>query len=183
MTWVYLLSVALLLGGELNAVLRARSRPTVAGAPSTGDRPMAVSLRSGHNAGNLHRLSDTSLTVADPAADVRAREVVDSDGEEIGTVEDLLVDDEENKVRFLRVGEGGFLGLGRQHFLVPVDAIASVDPDRVHIDRSRARLADVPVYDPDLAEDPAYYAGLYGWWGYAPHWGAGYVYPPFPYGR
>lgn len=136
-----------------------------------------------HRGGNVYQLSDTQQTVADPAADVRGRKVVDSDGEEIGTVEDLLIDDQENKVRFMRVGEGGFLGLGRQHFLVPVDAISSVEPERVHIDRDRIRLADVPVYDPELADDPDYYANLYGWWGYAPYWGAGYAYPPFPYYR
>ena len=133
--------------------------------------------------GNLYRLSETYQTVADPAADVRGRHVVDSDGEEIGTVEDLLVDDEENRVRFLRIGQGGFLGIGKQHFLVPVDAVASVDSDRVHIDRDRARLADVPAYDPELAENEDYYSTVYGWWGYPPYWGAGYSYPPYPYVR
>ncbi len=136
-----------------------------------------------HSPANLYRLSDTYQTVSDPEADVRGRKVVDSNGEEIGTVDDLLIDDEENKVRMLRVGEGGFLGLGKQHFLVPVDAVASIDPERVHIDRDRGRLGDVPIYDPDLAADPEYYGQLYGWWGFPPYWGAGYSYPPYPYLR
>ena len=50
------------------------------------------------NAGSLFRLSDTSLTVADPADDVRGRKVVDNNGDDIGKVEDLLIDDQENKV-------------------------------------------------------------------------------------
>jgi sporulation protein YlmC with PRC-barrel domain len=135
------------------------------------------------NAGNLFRLSDTALTVADPAADVRGRKVVDNNGDDIGKVEDLLIDDQENRVRLLRVGEGGFLGIGKQHYLIPVDAIASIDSERVHINRDRARLADVPTYDPALADDPAYYASLYGWWGYAPYWGPGYSYPGYPHYR
>ena len=53
-------------------------------------------------AGRLIRLSDTDLTVADPSADVPGRQAVDRDGEEIGTVEDLLIGDEEHKVRLLR---------------------------------------------------------------------------------
>jgi sporulation protein YlmC with PRC-barrel domain len=108
---------------------------------------------------------------------------VDNNGEDLGKVEDLLIDDQENKVRLLRVGEGGFLGIGKQHYLIPVDAIASIDPERVHINRDRSRLADVPAYDSDLADDPAYYASLYGWWGYAPYWGPGYTYPGYPHYR
>jgi sporulation protein YlmC with PRC-barrel domain len=58
----------------------------------------------------LVRLSDTELTVADPAADMRNRKVVDRDGEEIGEVDDLLIDAPEKRVRFLEVASGGFLG-------------------------------------------------------------------------
>lgn len=128
-------------------------------------------------------LSETNQTVADPAADVRGRAVVDSNGEEIGTVDDLLIDDQENKVRFLRIGEGGFLGIGKQHFLIPVDAVAVIEDDRVQINRERGHLRDVPAYDPDLSEQPDYFAGVYGWWGYGPFWGPGYTYPPYPYSR
>lgn len=140
-------------------------------------------MSSAESAGNLIKLSDTPQTVADPDGDVRGRKVVDSNGEEVGDVDDLLVDDQENKVRFLRVGAGGFLGIGEQHFLVPVDAVERIEPDRVHITRERAGLADVPTYDPELAEDPAYYTDLYGWWGYSPYWGSGYAYPAYPYYR
>ncbi len=131
-------------------------------------------------AGNLYRLSDTHQTVADRAADVRARTVVDKHQLEIGTVEDLLIDDEENKVRFLRIGSGGFLGMGKEHFLVPVDAVEA-HLDRVVITRDRERLKDAPDYDPDLAYDDTYYSDLYGWWGYGPYWAPGYVYPRYPY--
>lgn len=129
----------------------------------------------------LIRLSDTDQTVADPAADVRGRTVHDSNGEDIGTVDDLLIDDEERRVRFLRIGSGGFLGIGKDHFLVPVDAVTSVEPEKVTVSRTRATLGSVPVYDPELADDPAYYASLYGWWGYGPFWAPGYSYPPFPF--
>lgn len=129
----------------------------------------------------LRPLSDTELTVEDPWADVRGRKVLDASGEEIGKVDELLIDDVDVRVRLLRVKHGGFLGIGADHFLVPVDAVTSVDDDSVRIDRDRARLSDVPGYDPDLAQRPAYYEDLYGWWGYGPYWGPGYTYPPPPY--
>jgi sporulation protein YlmC with PRC-barrel domain len=129
---------------------------------------------------SLVRLSETGMTISDRRVDVRGRKVVDRDGEEIGTVDDLLVDQGEVRVRFLRVGHGGILGIGAEHFLVPVDAISEVTEEAVRIDRERERLTDVPGYDPEVAEDPAYYGGLYGWWGYPAYWAPGYAYPLFP---
>ena len=133
----------------------------------------------GHDvAGGLVRLSGTGRTVADPAADVRGRTAVDSRGQGIGTVDDLLVDDRGERVRFLRIGAGGFLGIGKEHHLVPVEAVEAVEPDRVRIGRDRAALTEAPGHDPDLAEDPAYYTAVYGWWGYGPSWAPEYIYPP-----
>ena len=132
--------------------------------------------------GNLIKLSDSALTVAEPAEDVRGLAVVDRNGEEIGNVDDLLLDDRENRVRFLQVGHGGFLGIGEEHFLVPVDAVTRIDADHVHVDRTRSDLTDVPGYNPDLAEAPDYYPGVYGWWGYSPYWAPGYAYPAYPGG-
>ncbi len=63
---------------------------------------------------------------------------------------------------------------------VPVDAITKIDNDHVHVDRDRGNLTGASGYDPNIAEDPAYYANLYSWWGFNPYWGPGYVYPGYP---
>lgn len=130
----------------------------------------------------LRVLGESGKTVADPRADIRGLTVVDSAGEDIGTVEDLLVDDEEERVRFLRVGAGGFLGIGREHLLVPVEAVVDIADERVTVSRERARLGDAPGYDPELAEsyDAGYYGALYGWWGFTPFWNPGYIHPGYP---
>lgn len=142
--------------------------------------PMANINTKDNMTGTLISLTDSSLTVANPDEDVRGRKMLDRHGEEIGSVDDLLLDDRENRVRFLRVAHGGFLGIGEEHFLVPVDAVTRIDNDHVHIDRERSKLSDVPGYNPDLAEAPDYYPGVYGWWGYSPYWAGGYAYPAYP---
>jgi sporulation protein YlmC with PRC-barrel domain len=129
----------------------------------------------------LLRLSETTLTVADPREDVRGRKVLDDAGEEIGTVDDLLVDSKEHRVRMLKVSHGGFLGIGADHFLVPVDAVGAVTDDAVRLDRSRSALGSAPGYDPQVEEDRGYYDAVYGWWGYPAYWGPGYIAPLFPY--
>lgn len=129
----------------------------------------------------LVKLGDTDMTVADPAEDIRGRKVIEQGGEEIGEVEGLMLDSHESKVRFLQVASGGFLGIGEKKFLVPVDAITRIDNDHVHVNQSREHLAGAPAYDPDLVTDEDYYANVYGYYGYAPYWTAGYAYPAYPY--
>lgn len=130
----------------------------------------------------LHRLSDTGLVLAHRDEDIRGRKVVDAAGEEIGEVDDLLIDDAEKKVRFLRVAAGGFLGLGERKFLIPVDAVTRITGETVHIDRHRDHVAGSPAYDPEVVPlDQRYLDTVYGYYGFGPYWGAGYVYPPYPY--
>lgn len=128
----------------------------------------------------LVRLKDTDLTVA-PADDIRGLTVLDRDGEEIGSVDALVVDDTERRVRFLEVGSGGFLGIGEEKRLIPVDAVARVDDDGVRVDTTREAVAGGPAYDPDVVEySPDDYGEYYGYFGYAPFWAPGYAYPgPF----
>jgi len=133
----------------------------------------------------LRRLRDIGETVASADDDVRGRKVLDNAGNNVGTVDGLMVDDAENKVRFLRVESGGFLGLGATHVMIPVDAITSITHDAVTIDRGGEHLHGAPRYDPALVEeyDDRYWGGVYGYYGYAPFWGMGYLYPPYPYYR
>ena len=139
----------------------------------------------------LIRLSDTELTIANPAEDIRHRTVVDRDGADLGEVEDLLLDEPEKRVRFLEVSSGGFLGLGKTTFLLPVEAITRVRDDRVYVNQTRQSIAGAPSYDPDLIHREAgvrgyevaekgYYDGIYQYYGYPPYWAPGAVYQPYP---
>lgn len=128
----------------------------------------------------LVRLADTALTLADLGDDVRGRTVVDRDGEEIGEVDDLIIDEGERRVRLLQVGSGGFLGIGKQKVLLPVDAVTAID-EVVHVDTDREHVAKGPVYDPDLVLREDTVAGLYDHYGMLPYWDTGYRTPGYPF--
>jgi sporulation protein YlmC with PRC-barrel domain len=128
-----------------------------------------------HNA-TLYTLGDRGQTIDGLANDVRGRHVKDKNGEGIGKVADLLVDDLENKVRFLLVEHGGFLGFGETKSLIPVDAITKITENDVYVDQSRERVAAAPAYTPELVDDRPYHASIYSYYGYAP-WGVGDGYP------
>ena len=133
----------------------------------------------------LVRLSDTELTVADLAEDIRDRDVVDRDGAELGDVADLFIDRSDKRVRFLEVTSGGFLGIGATKFLIPVEAITRISADTVYVNQTRQHIAGAPAYDPDLIHEDvgedSYYGDVYRHYGYPPYWGPGYTYPSYPY--
>jgi sporulation protein YlmC with PRC-barrel domain len=115
--------------------------------------------------------------------DIRGYRVRTASGEEIGEVEELLVDAAEEKVRFLIVASGGFLGIGKGKAFIPVDAIRGINEGdtEVLIGPSRDQVAGAPEYDPDLAEAKSYYEGVYGIYGFSPYWSPDYSYPGYPY--
>lgn len=131
----------------------------------------------------LVKLSETDETVAAGDDDIRGRDVKDKDGEDIGKVSDLLIDERERKVRFIEVASGGFLGIGQDTSFIPVDAITSVTDDDVRIDQTKQFVSGAPAYDPDVVRERNYYGGVLGYYGYGPFWAADYRYPDFPYYR
>src|SRR5918912_3227834 len=73
---------------------------------------------------NLVKLSDSGFRLEEPWQDVRKLEVYDTHSDQIGSVEDLYVDREARLPRFLDVSAGGFLGMGKKHFIVPVEEVS-----------------------------------------------------------
>lgn len=130
---------------------------------------------------SLVRLEDSGLRVANPAADMRGRVVVDREGDEIGDVKSLIVDEQDTQVRFLEVKSGGLLGLGGALHLVPVDAVTRVEENAVHVDLVRDHVRGAPVYEPRLDDAEGYYSDVYDYYGYRPYWNAVRSTPPFPY--
>lgn len=120
--------------------------------------------------------------VADPHQDIRGRKVLDRHDHEIGHVNSLFIDEAERKIRMIEIRAGGFFGIGERHFLVPVDAIARADKDEVHINVTREDVAASPPYSPSLVDEPnrSNWEPYYGYYGFSPYWGNGYMYPSFP---
>lgn len=128
----------------------------------------------------LVKLDDVGETIADKSEDIRGRTVIDKDGAKLGKVDALFIDEKEQKIRFLQVETGGFLGIGEHKSVIPIDAIASISEHEVRIDQTGSAVATAPAYDPALVEQRPFYEDTYGYYGYVPFWGLGYMYPALP---
>ncbi len=68
--------------------------------------------------------------------------VVGSDGQELGTVTDVLADDDKDIFHGLVVGAGG------RDVLVRQEHVRRMGDARVDVDLAQRQLADLPTYDP-----------------------------------
>ena len=66
----------------------------------------------------------------------------------IGHVENIYVD-EEGTFRFVDLAMGGFMGIGKKHHLVPVEAIAEEEPGSITL-----RVAQQTVQSAPMLGDP-----------------------------
>jgi hypothetical protein len=115
----------------------------------------------------LSRLGDHDKTVSRSDEDIRGRMVKDRDGQDVGRIEGLLIDDAEHKVRFMEVASGGFLGFGQSTSFIPVDAITRMTAQEVYISHTREHVAGAPRYDPDIVvADGGDWINLYPYYGY-----------------
>jgi sporulation protein YlmC with PRC-barrel domain len=113
-------------------------------------------------------LRDSALTLADPRDEVTGMMVQDPQGNELGEVDGLIIDELERRVRMLIVASGGVMGIGQQKRLVPVETIIgvtdSIQVDRAHVDMQSDRAA----YDPELTD----FTDVYVDYGVPPFWAA-----------
>ena len=78
-------------------------------------------------------------------------------GEELGTIEDIVIDIDSGKVLYAVMDFGGFLGLGGKLFPVPWHSLAPLPSEGVFfLDISKEKLKEAPGYDknnlPDMGD-------------------------------
>lgn len=92
------------------------------------------------------------------ASDVRDTTIYNKSDEEIGTINDLVLDGENGRIRFAVVAVGGFLGMGETDVMVPWNAFRrrpNHDEADMHLtlDVSREQLEKAPRFDRDRLND------------------------------
>jgi hypothetical protein len=93
---------------------------------------------------------------APPDQELRKKGVFDSGSWHIGHVENLYVEEESRRLRFVDVVTSGFMGLGRKHCLVPVEAITEQAPGSItlEVDQRTLESESAPTFlNPQLVPD------------------------------
>lgn len=77
-------------------------------------------------------------------------DVVNRSGEDLGTIEDFMLDLDDGCVQYAVLSFGGFLGVGDKLFAVPFEALSvDFENERFVLDVDEERLEEAPGFDQD----------------------------------
>ena len=108
------------------------------------------------------------------ASTLAGDQVQNSAGEDLGTVDEIMIDIPAGKVAYAVLSFGGFLGMGNKLFAVPWSALR-VDEDKKHfiLDVDKKKLENAPGFDkdnwPDMA-DTSWGTRIFSYYGAVPYW-------------
>lgn len=100
--------------------------------------------------------------------------VVNEYGEDLGKIEDLMIDLERSRVAYAVLSFGGILGMGEKLFAIPLEALRlDTENERFVLDIERERLEAAPGFDKDDWPDPGdlgYRREVFVFYGHDPYW-------------
>jgi sporulation protein YlmC with PRC-barrel domain len=100
--------------------------------------------------------------------------VVNGYGEDLGKIEELMIDLENSRVGYAVLSFGGLLGIGDKLFAIPLEALRlDAENHRFILDIDRERLEQAPGFDKDEwpeADDLGYRREVFAYYGHDPYW-------------
>lgn len=95
----------------------------------------------------MANINTTGALVA--AASIRGTAVYNTEGEALGSIDDLMVDAQTGRIAYALMSFGGFLGIGERYHPLPW-AMLTYDRDkhRFVVPLSKATLLEAPNYGP-----------------------------------
>lgn len=108
------------------------------------------------------------------ATTIEGTPVQNQAGEDLGEINELMIDLEKGRIAYAVLSFGGFLGLGGKLFALPWEALAiSAGGDFFILNVPRERLEQAEGFDkdhwPDMA-DTSWGERLHTYYGYKPYW-------------
>ena len=109
------------------------------------------------------------------ATSVIGNKVVNPEGEQLGSIKELMIDLDDGQVAYAVLSFGGFLGLSDKLFAIPLEALTfDTENQTAILDVDKEVLKNAPGFDKDHWPDNAQYeAGwlldIYEYYGYSPY--------------
>ena len=103
--------------------------------------------------------------------DVEGTTVYDMSGNQIGSVDHLMIDKVSGRVAFAVMSFGGFLGLGHSHYPIPWGALTyDTGLDGYKTNVTEAQLRDAPEFSDDSWADRDWQRQTYSHYKVQPYW-------------
>jgi ribosomal 30S subunit maturation factor RimM len=106
------------------------------------------------------RFDDFEGELEEDWQNARGSKVLDKNGEEVGTVEELYVWEGPSTVHLIEV-DGD-----ERNFLIPSHAVTNVDDDGVKLELGKGKLMESPEFESDDVPDPETRRAAFAYYGY-----------------
>lgn len=105
-----------------------------------------------------------------PATDLTGTKVQNLQGENIGKIQDLMIDLESGRILYTVLSFGGFMGIGDNYFAIPMEALVFSDQDNlIKLDIDKETLKNAPGFDKDnwpAQPKDEFVSSVYEYYGY-----------------
>jgi sporulation protein YlmC with PRC-barrel domain len=109
---------------------------------------------------NLVKLGDFEGELDEHWQDARGRKVIDKNGDEVGTVEELYIWEGPSTVHLIKVsGE-------ERSFLIPVHTVTNADEDAIALETAREKVIQSPEFESEDFPDPETRRATFAYYGY-----------------
>jgi sporulation protein YlmC with PRC-barrel domain len=115
---------------------------------------------AGGDGENLVKLDDFEGEVEEHWQDARGRKVIDKNGDEVGTVEELYVWETPSTVHLIAVSGD------ERSYLIPVHAVTNVDEEAIALEVGKGKLMDSPEFESEDVPDSETRRAAFEFYGY-----------------
>ncbi|HJW56770.1 MAG TPA: PRC-barrel domain-containing protein [Burkholderiaceae bacterium] len=140
--------------------------------PSTGTTSSAGG--GAHIVGQQHEYTGGPGPEVMAADTLQGDKVVNMHGDDLGKIEDIMLDVPNGRIAYAVLSFGGILGMGEKLFAIPWNAL-TMDADRecFILDIEEDRLKNAPGFDKDhwpSMADATWASQVYGYYNTRPYW-------------
>ena len=94
--------------------------------------------------------------------------------EDLGSIQDLMIDTNDGSIAYVVLSFGGFLGMGDKYFAIPMEAfIIDAEKEEFVLNVTKEKLENAPGFDKDnwpSSADTAFIDSIYSHYGYEPYY-------------
>jgi PRC-barrel domain len=120
------------------------------------------------------RMTATYTDIVPAKKTVIGSKVVNSQNEDLGKIEDLVLDAGAGRIAYAVLSFGGFLGMGEKYFAIPWNAFHfNLKESRAVLNVDKKLLENAPGFDKDSwpnFADSNWGNSIYKHYGYTPYW-------------
>lgn len=124
-------------------------------------------MRAGATASGTPRVMRSSTIVGSAVRNLK--------GDDLGKIQELMIDVATGRIAYAVLAYGGFLGMGDKLFAIPWEALMARSDERQFVlDLDEATLKTAPGFDRDhypTTADANWLSNVYTHYGYTPYWG------------